>query len=107
MMTVDEAYEKDNIIYYTGRVSNCDISFEGDITNKMLDLSRKSFIVPIIDSNSPLAYSIINEVHWYCPSAKHKGVETTIRTIMTIAHILNVRQLVKLFRRNCKRCRYI
>ena len=100
--------ENNGVLYYVGRVFNSDISFEGnDISEKMIDLSKETFVVPIIDRYSPLAYSIVSDVHWHHVTANHSGVETTIRAIMVIAHILNVRQLVKLFKKNCKRCRYI
>ena len=46
-------------------------------------------------------------MHWYDRTAKHSGVETTIRSTMTVAHILGVRDIAKLFRRNCVRCRYL
>ena len=99
--------EKDGILYFVGRVSNADISIAGEYSEKMIDISNKSFVVPIIDSNSPLAFSIVNDVHWNHPDAMHKGVESTVRVVMTIAYILNVRELAKSFRKNCKRCRYI
>ena len=101
--------ERNGVVYYTGRLCNEDISFEGcdSITQKMLDLTKETFVVPVVDRHSPLAYSIVNDVHWYHKTARHSGVETTIRALMTIVHILNVRQLVKLFKKNCKRCRYI
>ena len=73
----------------------------------MLDLSGKSFVVPIVDAKSPLAYSIVNDVHWNDPDAKHRGVETTIRAVLSTAYILNVRELAKQFRKNCQRCRYL
>ena len=103
----EEAVERNGILYHAGRVMSEDISLHGDsITDKMIDLSQRSFIVPIVDSDSPLAYSIVNEVHWY-GSSKHRGVETTIRATMTIAHILQVRKIAKVFRTNCQRCRYL
>ena len=77
------------------------------MTDKMLDLSKDSFIVPIVDRHSPLAYAIANHFHWDDDTVKHRGVETTIRAIMSVAHILKVRDLVKLIRKNCKRCQYI
>ena len=104
----NDVVEKDGILYYVGRVMSSDISLHGnDISAKMIDLSKQSFVVPIVDSDSPLAFAIVNEVHWYSKTAKHRGVETTIRAIMTIAHILQVRKLAKRFRANCKRCRYL
>ena len=103
-----DALEKDDIMYYTGRILNGAISLHGnDISDKMIDLSKKSFIVPIVDSGSPLALAIVNDIHWYDKTARHSGVETTMRTVMSVAHILQARNLVKRFRRNCKRCRYL
>ena len=103
----NESYEKDGIMYYTGRVSVSDISFHSDLTDKIIDLSKKSFVVPIVDRHSPLAYAIVNEIHWNDKTVRHTGVETTIRAVMSVAHILKVRSLVKIFRENCKRCRFL
>ena len=101
------SFEKNDILYYSGRVLPENISFECDVTDVMLDLSAGSFVVPVVERHSPLAYSIVDQVHWYHASAKHCGIETTIRQIMNIAHILGVRNLVKLFKRQCIRCRYL
>ena len=73
----------------------------------MLDLSKTKFVVPIIDRNSPLAYAIVNQVHWFDKSVMHSGIETTLRAVAAIAHIINVRDIVKRFRKTCCRCRYI
>ena len=73
----------------------------------MIDLTKKCFIVPIVDRHSPLAYSFVNQVHRHDKIVKHSCVETTIRAVMAIAHILNVREIVKLFKKHCTRCRYI
>ena len=103
-----ESFEKDWIVYYSGRLSTSTVSFQSsDITEKMIDLSKTTFVVPIIDRNSPLAYAIINQVHWFDKTVMHSGVETTIRAVAAIAHILNVRDIVKRFRKTCCRCRYI
>ena len=53
-----DSMEKNGIIHYIGRVSNTDIRFECDITDKMLDLTKRSFIVPFLDRDSPLAYEL-------------------------------------------------
>ena len=37
----------------------------------------------------------------------NSGVESTIRFVMNVAHILCIRDLVKAFRKQCTRCRYI
>ena len=102
-----DSYEKDDIIYYTGRVLNDDISYKCEMTEKMLDLSRDTFIVPIIDRHSPVSYAIVSQFYWEDGTVKHSGIETTIRAIMSVAHILKVQDLVKLIKKNCKRCRYI
>ena len=102
--------EQNGILYYVGRVFTYDIEIDGcgyGLSDKMLDLTKHSFVVPIVERYSPVAFSIVNDIHWNHNTAKHSGVETTIRAIMTLAHILKVRDLVKLFRKNCKRCRYI
>ena len=102
-----DSFEKEGIVYYSGRVLNCDISYQCDMTEKMLDLSKDTFIVPIVDRYSPLAYAIVNQFHWEDKTVKHCGVESTIRAVMSLAHILRVRDLVKSIKKNCKRCRYI
>lgn len=101
------SFEKDNILYFTGRVLLDDITFKCKMTNAMIDLSTGTFIVPIVEKYSPLAFSIMNETHWYDPTVKHSGVESTIRSTMTLVHILGVRDLAKLFRKQCLRCRYL
>ena len=99
--------EQNNILYYTARVSPSDVKFKCTMTDAMIDLSAGTFIVPIVDRYSPLAYGIVNQIHWYHPTASHKGVESTIREVMTVAHIFGVRDLAKLFRKHCARCRYL
>ena len=99
--------EQNNILYYTARVSPSDVKFKCTMTDAMIDLSAGTFIVPMVERYSPVAYSLVNQIHWHHPTAAHKGVESTIRQIMTVAHIVGVRDLVKLFRKHCARCRYL
>ena len=101
------SFEKNAILYHAGRVDLKNITFGCTLTDAMIDLSSGSFNVPIVDKYSPVAFSIINQVHWYHPTIKHCGVESTIRFIMNVAYILGVRDLVKSFRMQCTRCRYI
>ena len=56
-------------------------------------------------SNSPFACSIVNEVHWYNKVAKHSV--TVLRYTQRYAHIIEGSELVKKFRKSCKRCRYL
>ena len=80
---------KNNILYYTGRILPSQV-FGGNISmsDVIVDLTASKFVVPVIDSSSPLAFSIVNEVHWYDPVAKHSGNETVLRYTMKYAHII-------------------
>ena len=66
-----------------------------------------SFCVPLVDKHSPLAYALVNEIHWYCADAMHSGNESTIRYVQTIAHIIEGRSLIKRFRKECTRCKIL
>ena len=58
------------------------------MTNVMKDLQQTSFCAPIIDKHSPLAYSIVNEIHWYNNIAKHAGIEKVLQCTLSIAYII-------------------
>ena len=73
----------------------------------MQDLASTSFCVPVIDKYSPLAYSIINEIHWHSQVARHSGVETSWRYVLKTAFTIEGRELVKKIKRLCERCRYL
>ena len=73
----------------------------------MLDLSSTSFFVPIIHKNSPIAYSIISDIHWYHKVAKHSGVETLMRYVLQKVYAIEGRSLMKQIRKRCERCRYL
>ena len=96
------------ILYYTGRIlPTNNVTSTGKFTNTMLDLSASTFFVPLVDRYSPIAYSIVNHVHWNHLVAKHAGVETVYRYVLQIAFIIDGRDLIKLIRKRCERCRYI
>ena len=104
----DISVEKEGILYFTGRLLNRgDASPIKPLSDVMLDLQDSTFVVPIVEKHSPLAYSIVNEVHWEDPVAKHSGVETVLRYTMKYAYIIEGRELVKKVRRNCERCRFL
>jgi len=104
----DITTEKNGILIYTGRILNTDdITVVGRYNNVMKDLSSRTFCVPVVDKTSPVAVALVNEVHWYHPTARHSGVETTLRFVLKEAFILEGRALVKLVRKSCQRCRYI
>ena len=100
--------EKEGILFYTGRIlPDQQMTQITPLSEVMKDLSTSTFFVPIIEKNSPLAYSIVNEVHWDDPVAKHSGVETVLRYTMKHGYIIEGRDLVKKVRQNCERCRYL
>lgn len=100
--------EKDGILYYTGRILPTEeITIVGKMTEAMKDLSASTFCVPVVDRYSPLAYCIINEVHWYNSTVKHSGVESVWRFVLKKAFIIEGRSIVKWIRESCQRCRYL
>lgn len=98
---------KNNILFYSSRVDPGNISFVEKMTNTMIDLSFCSFEASVVKFFSPVAFSVVNHDHWYHPTAKHSGVETTVRYVMNIAHILRARYMVKTFHKQCTRCVYL
>ena len=100
--------EKEGILYYTGRIlPNQNVTVVGRITNLMKDLQQRSFCVPIIYKHSPLAYSIVNEIHWSNNIAKHAGIETVLRCTLSISYIIEGREIVKKIKKYCHRCRLL
>ena len=77
------------------------------MSDVMKDLSSSTFFVPVIYKHFPLAYSIVNDVHWNSSVAKHSGVETVWRYVLKTAFIISGRELVKKIRIHCERCRYL
>ena len=100
--------EKDGILFYTGRILPSQ-EFNGiqNLSDVCMDLSMSSFCVPLIDKLSPLAYALINEVHWYDLDANHSGNETVLRYVQKIAFILEGRSLIKQFRIECTFCKLL
>ena len=69
--------QRDGILYYKGRVLATEkINASYKMSTVMKDLCSNTFRVPVIYKHSPLAYSIVNEIHWHSDAAKHSGVET-------------------------------
>ena len=100
--------EKKGILYYSGRIlPNQHVSSVTSMSDIMRDLSSTTFCVPLIDKHSPLAYSIVNEIHWYHDVAKHSGVETVLRYTLNHAYIIDGREIVKRIRKSCERCRIL
>ena len=105
---IDVSEEMNGILYHTGRIlPTQEFSVISAMTEVMHDLVPSTFCIPIVDKHSPLAYAVINEVHWFNKIAKHKGVETVLRYTMQYCFILEGRELVKRVRKGCERCRYL
>ena len=84
-------------MWYTGRVLSSDeITVVGKMTEVMKDLSASTFCVPVVDKFSPVAYSIINEVHWHNKVVKHSGVETGWREVLKKVFVIEGRGIVKM-----------
>ena len=77
------------------------------MSSAMIDLSSTVFCVPIVDQYSPVAWSLIHEIHWYHKRSKHSGVATTARTAKEYAFIIGVKEIAELFRKTCGKCRWI
>ena len=100
--------ENNDILYYKGRIlPSQNINGRKNLSDVMIDLSESTFCVPVIDSGSPVAYSVVNEVHWYEESAMHSGTETILRYTQKLAHIIHGRSLVRKFKLACHRCRVL
>ena len=102
--------EKDGLLFYTGRIlpsQKFDNKSDLNLSDVCIDLSTSTFCVPMVDKCSPLAYAMINEVHWHDPDAQHSGNETVMRHLLKICYVIEGSSLVQLFRKNCPRCRYL
>ena len=100
--------EKNGILYQTGRILPTQkISNKLNLADVCLDLNMTTFFVPIVDKYSPLAYAVVNEIHWYNDDARHSGNETVSRQVKKVVHIIDGRGIVKQFRQECARCRYL
>lgn len=99
---------KNGILLYNGRIlpSNS-ITIVGRYTEAMLDLTLSTFCVPVIDKNSPVAFSIASDIHWNHNVVKHAGIETTLRHITKKTYIIEGRSLVKMIKKSCQRCRFL
>ena len=98
----------DGVRYWTTRVlPDQQFTIGKQLQDIMLDISPTVFCVPILDQYSPIAWSVVLDVHWDHPTAKHAGISTVVRYCNGIAHIFNCSQLVQVVKSNCARCRYI
>ena len=99
---------KDGILYHTGRIlSTQEINGQIGLGDVALDLQDSTFVVPMTDENSPIAYAIVSETHWYNQDVKHGGIESVLRYSQQMAFIIGGRNLVKKIKKECVKCRII
>ena len=104
----DISQDVDGILTYTGRILPTDsVSIVGRATQVMKDLTSTTFCVPLVEKDSPLAYSIASDVHWNHPTANHCGIETVWRYVLKHAYIVEGRSVVTKIGKSCERCRYL
>ena len=104
----DISREIDGLLMYTGRIlPNDEITILGKATQVMKDLTATSFSVPLVEKVSPVAYSVVNDIHWHHETAQHCGIETVWRYVLMNVYIIEGRSLVKKIRKSCERCRYL
>ena len=100
--------EVDGVLYFTGRILPEDnVTIVGQATEVMRDLCSSTFCVPLTDKHSPIAYSVINDVHWNDKTVRHTGVESVWRYVLKLMYVIDGRSLVRKFRESCQRCRYV
>ena len=100
----------DEIRFWTGRLLPSQKFVNPELrpmSSAMIDLSSTVFCVPLVDQYSPVAWSMIHEIHWYHSRAKHSGVATTARAAKEYAYIIGVKEIAELFRKTCGKCRWI
>ena len=90
------AKERDGILYYAGRIlSSQKFNNKLNLSDVCIDLTMPSFCVPLVEKFSPLAYSLVNEIHWYDDDAKHSGNESVLRYVQKNAYIIEGKVISK------------
>ena len=100
----------EGIYYYSGRLLPSQKFTNPELhpmSSTMLDLCSTSFCVPLVDVYSPIAWSLVHEIHWHHQLAQHSGVATTARIVKSYAFIIGIKSIVEVFRRACAKCRLI
>ena len=100
--------EKNSILYFKGRIPpGQKIQSVVPLTDVMKDLTNLNFCVPIIDKFSPIGFAIANDTHWNHNVANHTGVETVLRYVAEICHIIDARDIVRMIGHSCERCKFL
>ena len=97
----DVTEEKDKILYYTGRI--LDGQEINSVENTMKDLEPLSFVRPVIDRYSPVAYSIM--LYSHTSVVNHRNAVTTLRESRSLGYILRGRDLANEVYEACVFCK--
>ena len=98
------------IRYYTGRLLPSQKFSSPQLhpmSDTMSDLCCSTYCVPVVDQFSPVAWSLIYEIHWYDLLVAHTGVATTARRVKEFAYVVGVKEIAEIFRKSCGKCRAI
>ncbi len=90
---------KDGIFLYTGRILS---GKEAEFADAMVDLTRLSFAVPVVDRNSPIAFCIMRTCHEKL--THHGGVVSTLIKSYEYAYIIGGRSLAAEIKSKCLFC---
>ena len=93
--------EKDGILYYSSRI--LDGQEIDDVENVMDDLEPLSFVRPMADRYSPVAYAIM--VHSHQQLSRHRNSAATLLQSRAVAYIIKGRDLADEIREACIYCR--
>ena len=91
----------DGIVKFTGRI----LDGEGPVSpaGVLLDVTPGSFIKPILDRHSPVAFSLM--VHCHSKLTHHGGAIATLRMAYTIAYVMHGKSLAVEVQKKCYYCR--
>ena len=92
--------KKGGIIYSTSRILDGQEIL--DPANVMLDVNPLSFVKPVVDRYSPVAYSIMSYSH--VKDGLHRSASATLRESRNHAYILRGRDLANEVRAGCRLC---
>ena len=93
--------EKEGILYYSGRI--LDGVGPRNLSDVAVDIQKSSFICPVLDRFSPVAYAIM--IHAHVTLSHHGGVISTLRAAETIAFVIQGKKLAVEVRNDCMFCR--
>ena len=97
----DCTLEKDGILYYSSRI--LDGQELVTVENSMWDLEPLSFVKPVVDRFSPVAYAVMGYTH--AEVTKHRNTITTLRESRNLVFVLQGRDLSNELRESCVSCR--